>query len=211
MSSQNFIFLSAGVPEKIMDDGKPDTSSFAQTAEPMLIGEAILALVTVCREFDLGIVFGGHPAISPLVHHAGERLGILSSIHIYQSEYFLNRHDIVPPAAWLFPNLHRAAEGNDFDESCKILREKMIASRKWDFRAGVFVGGKNGVAIEFNLFGGAYTDKPRYPLYSPGGAARELFNTLAPAARAPIEDDALPVPGRPPYKQLFRRVLLASK
>jgi hypothetical protein len=54
------IFLSASIPNR---------EPFVHYFDAIAIREAVLALVSLCvRKTDL--VFGGHPAISPLVEHA---------------------------------------------------------------------------------------------------------------------------------------------
>jgi hypothetical protein len=201
------IFLSAGVPEKILADGVVDNSPYVSTAEPELIREAVLALVVVCHERKFRLVFGGHPAISPLVHHAAERLRMVSEVEIYQSEFFLRRPEVVPEAAWGFPNLHRTPDKGNLDDSVTALRDAMINTNFWNFRASVFVGGKKGIGDEFNRFGRSYPGAPRIPLYSTGGAARELFlDNLSSLSQTQLLD-RLPVPRRLPYKELFRNCL----
>lgn len=203
-TNDRYVFLSAGVPEKILDDGKEDLSDYVVTAEPDLIRESVLSLIAVCCERQLGVVFGGHPAISPLVHHACLRLGMIPRVHIYQSEYFLKRPDIVPEAAWAFPNLHRTNDEGNLDASVNELRNQMINARTWNFVAGVFIGGDKGIPDEFDRFGRAYDGVPRFPLSSSGGAARELYANFA---RGTLTLDALPESKRPPYKSLFRELL----
>ena len=56
------IFLSASVPERELDRFVPD---------PVAIREAVRALVAETVR-DRMLVFGGHPAISPLVEHAAQ-------------------------------------------------------------------------------------------------------------------------------------------
>ena len=68
----------------------------------MAIREAVIALAAVTLR-DRPLVFGGHPAISPLVEHAARSLGALANVHIYQSRFFEDR---IPEVARKFPNLH---------------------------------------------------------------------------------------------------------
>jgi hypothetical protein len=202
-----FIFLSAGVPEKILDDGTEDQSPYVVTAVPDLIRESVLSLIAVCCERQLGVVFGGHPAISPLVHHACDRLGMIPRVHIYQSEFFLKRPDIVPAAAWAFPNLHRTRDEGNLESSVSQLRNQMINAHEWNFVAGVFIGGKKGIPDEFERFRQAYDSVPRFPLFSPGGAAQDLFSKFATQMPGKLMLDALPESKRPTYKLLFRDLL----
>jgi hypothetical protein len=201
------VFLSAGVPERIVADGIVDNSPYVRTATPDLIREAVLALVVVCHERGFRLVFGGHPAISPLVHHAADRLQMISDVEIYQSEFFLSQPDIVPEAAWKFPNLHRTPDKGNLDDSVAALRDEMINPLSHKYLASVYIGGKKGIPDEFSRFGRSYPGVPRLPLYSPGGAAQELFVVNQSSLSTPLIFDQAPFPQRPPYKELFRDCL----
>jgi hypothetical protein len=56
------IFLSASIP---------DRDPYVRDSDPLAIREAVLALVAVTVR-ERRLVFGGHPAISPLVEHAAQ-------------------------------------------------------------------------------------------------------------------------------------------
>jgi hypothetical protein len=89
------VFLSASIPIR-------GREPFDQDIEIKRIRDAILALVPVCKDRALALVFGGHPAISPLVHHAANSLGSIDNIVIYQSGFY---RKFLPEAACKFPNL----------------------------------------------------------------------------------------------------------
>lgn len=74
MTTRNTVFLSASIPVK---GREPFYSAFEERSALYRknIREAVLALVGVCYELDLDLVFGGHPAITPLVHRAAKSLG----------------------------------------------------------------------------------------------------------------------------------------
>ena len=74
MTTRKTVFLSASIPIKGRD---PFYSDFEERSAfyRRNIREAVLALVGVCYELDLDLVFGGHPAITPLVHRAAKSLG----------------------------------------------------------------------------------------------------------------------------------------
>jgi hypothetical protein len=158
------IFLSASVPVR---------EPFVNYSDTIAIREAVLALVAVTvRERDL--VFGGHPAISPLVEHAARSLGALARVHIYQSKYFEN---VVPPVAKEFPNLHwtervGGREG-DLKESLELMRREMIGSR--DYGAAVFIGGMEGIFDEIRIFKEIHSDRMIIPVASTGGATKDLI------------------------------------
>lgn len=187
------IFLSAGVP---------DREPFASDSDPVAIREAILALVAVTvREREL--VFGGHPAISPLVEHAARSLGALENVHIFQSRFF---EEAIPEVAKEFPNLHWTAisgkNGGTREESLKLMRQEMISSR--DFYAAVFVGGMEGIFEEFELFRKIRPAAKVFTVASTGGAARTLMNDFM-VAQDELSRFLLTDENR--YRRVFRTLL----
>src|SRR5262245_43336621 len=123
------VFLSASVPTR---------DPYLQYSDPIAIREAILALVAVTIRERL-LVFGGHPAISPLVEHAARSLNAVDNVYIFQSRWFVN---VIPPEAKAFKNFTWTPEGVDRDDSLRIMRTQMIDFRP--FCAGVFIGGMEG-------------------------------------------------------------------
>ena len=186
----NPIFLSASIP---------DREPYVHHSDPVLIREAILALVsvTVC---DRELVFGGHPAISPLVDYASRSLGAEDNVFIYQSRWF---EDVIPDVAKEFGNLIWTERGPDRQTSLYIMRREMICSKP--FAAAVFIGGMEGVEEECDLFKENYgNSKPIFPIASTLGAAWNLFNR----GEGPPDDnlrEALKSSKR--YSALFRSLL----
>lgn len=183
------IFLSAGIPND------PD---YANSADPMLIREAVVALVCVAS-LRGDLVFGGHPAISPLVEHAARSLGTLNRIFIFQSDHY---RAVVPTAALAFPNLRWTRDGGTAAGSLTTMRTEMVAFRKYD--AAVFIGGQNGLEEEFHLFRASNPTAQVLPIASTGGYTATLFGrNVGPANQA--TRDALANQIR--YRALFRKIL----
>ena len=111
-------FLSASIP---IEGRKP----FDQDVQIKRIRDAVLALVTVCKDRDMELTFGGHPAISPLVHHAAESLDVIENICIYQSEFYRR---FVPEAALKFPRLIWTPAGPD-DLSSQAIMSPRCSTR----------------------------------------------------------------------------------
>src|SRR5271157_6561633 len=110
------IFLSASVPERELDRFVPD---------PVAIREAVRALVAETVR-DRMLVFGGHPAISPLVEHAARDLHATDNVHIYQSRFF---EKSIPDVAKKFKNLIWTNEvPGDRVASLTLMRNEMIRS-----------------------------------------------------------------------------------
>ncbi len=154
------VFLSASIPYR---------EPFVRRCDPMAIREAVLALVSVAVRERL-LVFGGHPAISPLVEHAARSLGAVENVHIFQSIWFEDR---ITPEARAFKNFHWTKRGAGLQESLDILRRTMIGFAP--FSIGVFIGGMEGVIEEFELFGKLLPDAKTLPVASTGAAAADLL------------------------------------
>lgn len=176
------IFLSASIPT-------PGRKPFDEDIQIKRIRDAVLALVTVCRDRKFSLTFGGHPAISPLVHHAAESLGVMESISIYQSEFYREK---LPEAAWKFPNLRWTEAGPDDQTSQNLMRDAMINPKHWQYDAAVFIGGMEGIYVEAQRFHLAYPEKVMIPLRSTGGASRWLREVLK--EHFPQEDFAWHLP-----------------
>jgi hypothetical protein len=183
------IFLSASIPDRL---------PYLENSDPLLIREAVLALVAVTvRKREL--VFGGHPAISPLVEHAARTLGGLENVFIYQSRWF---EDIIPEVAKKFKNLVWTERGSSREESLRIMREEMIGSRP--FCAAVFIGGMEGILEECSIFKALHPGKPVFPVASTLGAAQELLEAgEGPQDREMREE----LKTNKRYRELFRTIL----
>ncbi len=184
------IFLSASIPYR---------DPYVQNSDPMLIREAILALVSVTiRERQL--IFGGHPAISPLVDQAARTLGAENHVYIYQSREF---EEVIPEVAKEFKNFVWTQRGVDKADSLRIMREQMIGLDGFQFAAAVFIGGMDGILAECDLFKHYHPGKPLFPIASTLGAARELFDRGEGPQNRSIQD-ALEHEKR--YRTLFRQL-----
>ncbi|NVJ00833.1 hypothetical protein HV824_22320 [Myxococcus sp. AM009] len=183
------VFLSASVPLPGRDP------VYLSTANILAIREAAAALTVVVLPTDR-LVFGGHPAISPLIHLAAERLGAADRVYIYQSQFFQN---VIPPSSLQFRHLNWTPVSGGRDASLRLMREQMISYER--FQAGVFIGGMEGVEEEFELFRRAQPQAIALAVASTGAAARVLFDREPWGSKdAGLENDVA-------YASLFRRLL----
>jgi hypothetical protein len=155
------VFVSSSVP----DPRRPGEEHYAETADNVAIRDAITALVEVVTPADT-LVFGGHPAITPMVARVAAELGTLERVQIFQSLWF---EPFFPPENRAFRSLVRTPRAATKMESLRAMRVQMLAG---PFEAAVFIGGMKGVEDEFDAVCG------RIPLCLPvattGGAARVL-------------------------------------
>lgn len=158
------IFLSASVP--LVGRG-----TYHETANPFLIQCAVRELViAVIRQHK--IVWGGHPAITPMIWSICEDLGVdySQSVVLYQSNFFT---DVFPEENKHFQNtIFTDAVPNDRAASLHIMRERMLS--RSDLSAAVFIGGMDGVEAEHELFKRFHPEARVLPVPSPGGAALNL-------------------------------------
>jgi SLOG cluster3 family len=160
------VFLSASVPLPSRDP------VYFQTADVVAIRDAIRALIMVTVESQLQLVFGGHPAITPMIRLQLSQLATAAGnrIVLFQSRFFsteaASRDDEYLNIHWV--------EGvpNDREASLKRMRERMLGGR---FIAGIFVGGMDGVETEYRMFTKAHRGVPAFPVASTGAAAALLF------------------------------------
>lgn len=163
------VFLSASVP--VVGRG-----NYYETADPFLIQCAV-------REFVMAvigrqqIVWGGHPAITPMIWSIYEDLGVdySKSVVLYQSLFFEDRF---PEENAHFGNvIFVDAVPNDREASLLRMRETMLSQS--ELTAAVFIGGMEGVEAEYALFRRLHPTAKVLPIAAPGGAARQLAEQLA--------------------------------
>ena len=161
------IFLSASVPVQ-------GRGNFFESADPFLIQFAVRELMTVC----LGrrrIVWGGHPAITPMIWAVCESLDVqyASAVRLYQSRFF---EEWFPEENRRFRNVtYTPAVPNDRAASLDVMRRKMLSE---PFEAAVFIGGMEGIFDEHRIFRELHPKAKTIALSAPGGAAMQLAKRL---------------------------------
>ncbi len=207
------VFLSASVPYR-----KPDHYIADETA----VGEAVRALVAEVVPVR-PLVFGGHPAISPMVWDAASSLGALDNVYIYQSLLY---EPFIPPKARFFESMNRlvwtplnrpgADVHNKADRDACLLnmREAMLPDPRLarnapplpSFDAGVFIGGMEGVEEEWKMFTSRYSGARAIPVGTTEGAARLLLNDPTNSSQLPV-GFFLMLAHELNYRNVFRHVL----
>lgn len=186
------IFLSASVPD-------PRRSpAHAKTADTVSICSAVTALVHVALGRRM-LVWGGHPAITPMISGVAEDLGVDYGrwVHLYQSRYF---EDEYPEDNERFDNVTFVDVGNDRESSLTEMRRRMLSD--YNFSAGVFIGGMDGVILEYGMFCDLQSEAEVIPVASTGGASLEVAALVGPLPQDLFDDLD--------YVSLFHRYLNIS-
>lgn len=163
------IFLSASVP-------LPGRAPFDQDCEPQMIQSAVSALATVALGRKI-IVWGGHPAITPMLWASAQDLGVqyATAVRLFQTR-FIPQEDF-PEENKHFANVtYVEAVDNDRTKSLLAMRNAMLQSVEFD--SAVFIGGMEGVNDEHALFSAINPHARCIPIGVTGGAARILASKL---------------------------------
>ncbi len=165
------IFLSASIP---LPHRHP---KYLETADVVAIRDSIRALISVVVPGGQ-IVFGGHPSITPLVCLLLREItpNVRRHVTLYQSHFFKTQ---LPSEVSEFEEVRFTdAVDGDLGASLAKMRGAMISAHNFD--AAVFLGGMEGVEIEYDVFRRLHPEKPAYPIASAGAAARILSEEYSP-------------------------------
>jgi hypothetical protein len=153
----------------------PGRGTYHQSADPFLIQFAVRELITATLGRRL-IVWGGHPAITPMVWATCEDLGVNygRAVVLYQSTYF---QDVFPDENKRFGNV-QYIDHVPGDREVSLLQMRQAMLSRDDLSAAVFIGGMEGIAAEHDLFVKYHPQAKVLPVAAPGGAARDLAAKL---------------------------------
>jgi hypothetical protein len=118
------------------------------------------------------LVFGGHPAITPMIRLQIAQTGtpVGDRVVMFQSRYF---ERVFPQDNTAFEHVELIdAVQNDRQASLQHMREAMLTK---PFHVGIFIGGMEGVEEEYTMFLHLQPSIPAYPIASTGAAAAMLF------------------------------------
>jgi hypothetical protein len=166
----NMIFLSASIPLEERH------KKYFETADVIAIRDAVRALATVVIPKSI-LVWGGHPAITPLIRYVLNTMqtNVKDHVTLFQSNFF---RDKFPEDNQFFENVVIVPEGKDLASSLERMRTEMFT--KYDFKAGIFIGGMEGIEDEFNMFRQAHPMALLLPVASTGAAAGIIYNNMTP-------------------------------
>lgn len=195
------VFLSASIP-----DPKRDPRYFS-TGDTIAIRDAVIALVGIVLPRTT-LVFGGHPAITPLVKWVADQFGSFDRVRMFQSKFFRDRY-IQEIEVFRYKEVE--PEG-DRENSLLAMRREMLDSEK--FSAAFFIGGMDGVEREYELVQKLKYPVPIFPVYTTGAAAREIWeleirkaSDLPAAIRSTRQTELRQLRTEISYVALFTRLL----
>lgn len=164
------IFLSASIPLPERDP------KYYNTADIIAIRDAVIALTTVVLPKHR-IIWGGHPSITPLIYYVMEKLSlnIQEHVELYQSKYF---EHLFPEDNNKFENVILTENVGDIPSSIQRMRERMFSENKFD--AAIFIGGMDGIEVEYNMFKEKHPNALLLPIASTGGATKIVYDNLLP-------------------------------
>jgi hypothetical protein len=164
------IFLSASIPLPDRD------AKYIDSADIIAIREAVIALATVVLPFHR-IIWGGHPSITPLIYYVMQRLdlNIQKHVKLYQSKFF---EDKFPKDNNKFKNVILTENTGDIPSSVQRMRERIFSEN--EFEAGIFIGGMDGIEVEFSMFRKFHPNALLLPIASTGAATKIVYDNLFP-------------------------------
>lgn len=164
----NNIFLSASIPDEKRNE------IYFKTADVIAIRDSIRALATVVIP-NSRLIWGGHPAITPLIRYVMEKMeyNIRDHVTLYQSGFF---RKVFPDDNFSFEDVRITNENYDLKSSLADMRQEMIV--KNEYKAGIFIGGMEGVDDEFAMFREAQPNALILPVASTGAAAKIIYDRL---------------------------------
>lgn len=164
------IFLSASIPSQERH------KKYFETADIIAIRDAVIALTsTLLPHYRL--VWGGHPSITPMVYYVMEQLNMNIQQHVtlYQSKFF---EHLFPEDNNKFENVILTENTEDVNSSLLLMRKRMFLEN--DFSAAVFIGGMEGIEVEYKLFKEYHPNSLVLPIASTGGASKILYEEVFP-------------------------------
>jgi hypothetical protein len=156
---------------------------YVQSAQPQRIRLAVMEFTKTALMRHAQLIFGAHPAISPMVLDAARNAGAQpDSILIFQSDFFAGRipGSTLELSDWsagrLFFTPQQSADRLCDARSLSLTEMRFIMVSPSNLRGAIFVGGMEGVEEEAELFKSAHPTLPRYAIGSTGSAALDLFD-----------------------------------
>lgn len=160
------IFLSASIPLPERDP------KYIGTADVIAIRDSVLALTTVLLP-KYRLIWGGHPSITALIAHVLNHSDKEANEHVtlYQSKYF---EKFFPLENESVAHIIVTPDLADRDASLEEMRMRMFKDNHFD--AAFFIGGMEGVELEYKMFTYIHPESKVFPIASTGAAAKIIYD-----------------------------------
>lgn len=160
------IFLSASIPLPERDP------KYIGTADVIAIRDSVLALTTVLLP-KYRLIWGGHPSITALIAHVLNHSDKEANEHVtlYQSKYF---EKFFPLENESVAHIIVTPDLGDRDVSLEEMRMRMLQDNHFD--AAFFIGGMEGVELEYKMFTYIHPESKVFPIASTGAAAKIIYD-----------------------------------
>jgi hypothetical protein len=164
------IFLSASIPTKDRH------LKYHKTADVIAIRDSVIALASTLLP-NYRLVWGGHPSITPMIYYVMEQLkmNIQEHVTLYQSKFF---EHLFPEDNNKFQNVILTENTKEINSSLLLMRKRMFSES--DFSAAIFIGGMDGIEVEYKLFKEYHPKSIVLPIASTGGASKKLYEEVLP-------------------------------
>ncbi|WP_026934513.1 hypothetical protein [Christiangramia echinicola] len=188
------IFLSASIPLPERDP------KYIDSADVIAIRDSVIALATTILP-HYRLIWGGHPSITPLINYVLQKMNLTIQDHVllYQSRFFEN---FFPEDNNKFENVRLTPANDDREISLGLMRELMIGTN--DFYAGVFIGGMEGIEIEYKMFREFHPNAKVIPLGSTGAGSKMVYDNFDFEKNERFLEDYA-------YMSLFQDLLIKNK
>jgi len=177
------VFLSASRP--VLERG----AAYFEGVDPLLIANAAQKAAETLFGASGGILFGGHPTITPLVlsvvrdYVRKTSTGDSRRVQLFQSELFRGSEpeEVRTLLEEGFAEVHWIKATGDRKESLTAMRREMLKAGPV---ACILIGGMEGVYApgsdlsEFEMFRTMWKGRPVYPIAAAGGASRILWEAM---------------------------------
>lgn len=160
------IFLSASIPLPERD------LKYIGTADVIAIRDSVLALTTILLP-KYRLIWGGHPSITALIAHVLNHSDKEANEHVtlYQSKYF---EKFFPLENESVAHIIVTPDLGDRDVSLEEMRMRMLKDNHFD--AAFFIGGMEGVELEYKMFTSIHPESKVFPIASTGAAAKIIYD-----------------------------------
>ncbi|MEO2061391.1 MAG: hypothetical protein ABGW97_00300 [Christiangramia sp.] len=188
------IFLSASIPLPERDP------KYIDSADVIAIRDSVIALATTILP-HYRLIWGGHPSITPLINYVLQKMNLTIQDHVvlYQSRFF---EKFFPKDNNKFENVRLTPANDDREISLGLMRELMIGTN--DFYAGVFIGGMEGIEIEYKMFREFHPKAKVIPLGSTGAGSKMVYDNFDFEKNERFLEDYA-------YMSLFQDLLIKNK